>query len=136
MSSLLKYLPPYVTVEKDKPQLFVVCPREKIRELAQELKEKKVKFITITGVDEGDKIAVIYHFALYPAVHGERGVIHVKVYVPKSDPKVPTISDIFPPAFLYEREVWEFLGVEFEGHPRLEYLFLSPDYPKFPLRKS
>jgi len=137
MSSLAKYLPSYVTIEREKPQLFVVCPREKIRDLVRYFKELKLKFITMTGEDVGDKLVVIYHFAFYPSVHSEKGTVNVKVYVPKDDPKVPSVSDILPPAFLYEREVWEMVGVVFEGHPRLEPLFLSsPDMPKFPLRKS
>ncbi len=138
MSSLLKYLPSYVTIEREKPQLFVVCPREKLRELAQYFKQLKLRFITITAEDLGDKFVVIYHFATCPRIHGgDIGTINVKVYVPKDDPKVPTISDIHPPAFLYEREEWEMVGIVFEGHPRLEPLFLtSPDMPKFPLRKS
>ncbi len=137
MSSLRKYLPDYVNIEKERPSLFVSCPREKIRELAMHFKQLKLKFITMTGEDLGDKLAVIYHFALYPSIHGERGTINVKVYVPKDDPKVPTISDLYVPALLYEREVWEMVGIVFEGHPRLEPLFLSsPDMPKFPLRKS
>ncbi len=137
MSELSDILPPYVEIEKTKPQIFVKCPREKIRDLAQHFDKLKLRLITLSAIDFGDKFCVIYQFAFYPAIHnGRMGVIHVKVEVPKDDAKIPTISDIMPPAYLYEREVWEFFGIVFEGHPKLDYLFLSPEFPKFPLRKS
>ncbi len=136
MSEISQIIPPYVEIEKDKPQLFIKCPRERIRDLVQHFVKLQLRFNTMTGVDLKDKLCVIYHFSFYPIIHGRSGVINVKVEVPKDDPRIPTICDIIEPAFYYEREIWEFFGIVFEGHPRLEYLFLSPDYPKHPLRKS
>ncbi len=137
MADLVKYLPPFVTVEKDKPQIIALCPRERIREAVEYMIKQNFRFVTMTGYDDGTNLVVLYHFAFHPGQNvPERGVIHLKVVVSKEDPKIPTVSDILPPAFLYEREIWEFLGVIFEGHPRLEHLFLTEDYPKYPLRKS
>lgn len=57
----------------------------------------------------------------------------------KIDPEkavAPTISDIYTMAHWYEREVHEFFGVIFEGHPNLTYLFLHDGIDIYPLRKK
>ena len=56
--------------------------------------------------------------------------------VPEGKPVAPTITDVIPGAVLYEREVHDLLGVEFEGHPDLSPLLLPDDWPRevHPLR--
>jgi membrane-bound hydrogenase subunit beta len=58
--------------------------------------------------------------------------------VPKENPTTRTITDLLPSAVLYEREVYEMLGVNFEGHPNLIPLLLPEGWPKgvYPLRKE
>jgi NADH:ubiquinone oxidoreductase subunit C len=78
----------------------------------------------ISGADAGEAgTLLVYHF-----FHG--GVmLNLKVYVPNDDPKVSTITDIFPGATLYEREFYEMLGVKPEGHPNLVKLLLPDNWP-------
>ncbi|MCK4434684.1 NADH-quinone oxidoreductase subunit C, partial [Candidatus Bathyarchaeota archaeon] len=58
--------------------------------------------------------------------------------VPKNNPNVPTVTDLIPGAILYEREVHDLLGVNFEGHPDLSPLLLPEEWPQnlYPLRKE
>jgi NADH:ubiquinone oxidoreductase subunit C len=88
---------------------------------------------TITGVDLGDQIEVIYHFARDGAIE-----LSVGVALPKNMPSIPTVSGLIPAASVYEREVHEFLGVSFEGNPNLSPLVLPEEWPKdvYPLRKE
>ena len=88
---------------------------------------------TITGLDLGEKIELIYHI-----VSGNSIVVSVKTNVPKINPKTYSVSDIYVTAELYEREVYDLLGVKFEGHPDLSRLILPEDWPDdlHPLRKD
>lgn len=97
------------------------------------LKEAGVTHIsTITGVDTGNVVEVIYHFDCQPTM------LNLKIPLPKDDLKIPTITDIFPGAILYERDLMEMLGVKVEGHPDPRRLFMPDDWPdgEYPLRKE
>lgn len=90
---------------------------------------------TITGVDLGENIEVIFHLWRFKE---PQTAVMVRTMVPKSNPKLETITDILPSSNLYEREVHDLLGVVFEGHPNLERLILPEDWPEgvYPLRKD
>jgi Ni,Fe-hydrogenase III large subunit/NADH:ubiquinone oxidoreductase subunit C len=86
---------------------------------------------TITGVDLVTEIELNYHMAC-------GGTVTLKNRVLREKPVTKTITDILPGANLYEREVFDLLGVVFEGHPKLERLLLPESWPKgdYPLRKD
>lgn len=56
--------------------------------------------------------------------------------VNREKPQIPTVSDIWHVAELYEREVYDFYGIEFTGHPDMRRLYLRNDWIGFPLRKD
>ncbi len=88
---------------------------------------------TITGLDEGESLGFIYHLAQ------ERGItLNIKTSVPKSAPTLRTITDLFPAAAIYEREVVDLFGAEVEGLPPGYRYPLTDDWPKdqHPLRKD
>ncbi|MDG7011086.1 MAG: NADH-quinone oxidoreductase subunit C [Nitrososphaerota archaeon] len=89
---------------------------------------------TITGIDLGDEIEILYHFW-----EGKRFVI-VRTDVPKSVPRIRSVADAMPSATLYEAEVQDLLGVAFDGNPYTgRRLLLPDDYPAEappPLRKD
>lgn len=86
---------------------------------------------TMTGQDLGDQIEVLYHFNAE-----EPPAVTIKAAVPKDDPRIASITPEIPAATMYEREIFDLLGVQFEGHPRLERLVLPDDWPDgvYPLR--
>ena len=89
---------------------------------------------SVTGVDylpEG-KMEVVYH--LYPTAGGPGLVL--KAQVPREAPVVPSLVPLFPGAELQEREVWDLLGIRFDGHPDLRRILMPEDYTDFPLRKE
>jgi NADH:ubiquinone oxidoreductase subunit C len=76
---------------------------------------------TITGLDLGPNIGIIYHFS------HDRDTIHVKTLVTKSKPTAVSILEIIPGAILYEMEIHDMLGVMFPGNPWMDRKLLLPD---------
>ena len=52
------------------------------------------------------------------------------------DPRVPTLSGVWPGANWCERETYDMFGITFDGHPDLRRIFLEESFPGHPLRKS
>ncbi len=113
---------------------WVGVPRQDVREIMQHLKEAHAPahLSTITGMDVGDAIALIYHYAL------EGCQLNVRCLVPREEDRIDSITPVVPAAVLYEREVYDLLGVEFVGHPDLRRLILPEDWPEgnYPLRRE
>ena len=51
-------------------------------------------------------------------------------------PFIPTVSNIWKVADLLEREVYDFYGIVFLGHPDMRRLFLRSDFKGYPFRKD
>jgi len=84
----------------------------------------------ISSCDLGEHIELIYHFTIYYGRHLEELSLGLRVNLPKSDLKIPTITDIIPGALFTERETQEMMGVEVVGIPDKRRLFLPEDFPE------
>jgi NADH-quinone oxidoreductase subunit C len=62
--------------------------------------------------------------------------LRVKVQVDGETPHVPSVTGIWPSAAFLEREVWDLLGVVFDGHADLRRLLTPDDWEGHPLRKD
>lgn len=62
--------------------------------------------------------------------------IAVKVRVPRDDPHIPSVADIWPAANWHEREAYDLLGILFDGHPDLRRILCCDDWVGHPLRKD
>lgn len=114
-------------------RVFATTDEERCRDVMLALKQHDVQHLsTISGIDRGDAITVVYHLDCRPAL------LSLKLNLPKSTPKVRTVTDIFPGAILYERELMEMLGIKVEDHPDPRRLFLPDDWTDgvYPLRKE
>ena len=91
-------------------------------------------YCDFTGaVDYGDEgMEVVTH--LFSTTHDHN--VRVKVRLPKEEPTLPTISDLYPTANWHERETSEMFGVAFEGHPLPVKLLLPEPFEGHPLRKD
>ncbi len=62
--------------------------------------------------------------------------LRLKCRLPELAPKIATVSDLWPTANWHEREVYDMMGITFEGHPDLRRILMWDGYPYFPLRKD
>jgi NADH-quinone oxidoreductase subunit C len=62
--------------------------------------------------------------------------LHLKVLLPGENPRVPTVTGVWPTANWHEREAFDFYGIEFTGHPDLTRILLPEDWVGWPLRKD
>ena len=62
--------------------------------------------------------------------------IRLKVPLTGPAPAVPSVSDLWPAANWYERELYDMFGVGVLGHPRLDRLLMPPWWKGHPLRKD
>ena len=89
---------------------------------------------SVTGVDylSEEKMEVVYH--LFKSTGG--AILEIKVQIPRSDPVIPSLVDLFPGADFQEREAWDLLGIRFEGHPDLKRILMWEGFAGHPLRKD
>jgi NADH-quinone oxidoreductase subunit C len=108
-----------------------------LREMAQFCRDE-LSFdylLDITSIDnfgEEPRFDILYHLYSMPlAVH-----LRLKLTVSEDVGEVDTISDIWPTANWHEREIYDMMGIKFNGHPDLRRILMWDGYPFFPLRKD
>ncbi|MEB3851735.1 MAG: NADH-quinone oxidoreductase subunit C [Desulfurococcales archaeon] len=130
----------YTGVEEGKGFVAFRVPAERVVEAAEALKSAGFDHVkSVTAVDRPKEgvIEVTYHVSSYSDPELARGIVGITVSLPRDNPRMPSLSRIWVSAEFQEREVFEFFGVVFEGHPDLRPILLIPPLAeKHPLRKD
>ena len=87
----------------------------------------------ITAVDYVEYFELLYH--LTSIGRNATAVLKAKVYG-RDEPLVPSVTPVWKGADLQEREVYDLMGVRFEGHPNLKRLLLWEGFEGYPLRRD
>jgi NADH-quinone oxidoreductase subunit C len=84
------------------------------------------------------RFEVVYHLACLGAAFGDAPArrLRLKVRVPGADPRVASATPLFPGAGWPEREVFDLMGISFDGHPDLRRILTPDDWQGHPLRKD
>ena len=77
-------------------------------------------------------LQLVYH--LYSFVHYHK--IILKVIVPKDNPVVQSVYDVWATAEWHEREAFDMVGMKYENHPDLRRILCPDDWEGYPLRKD
>ena len=117
------------------PSFVVVAPAA-VKEIARFLKEDPAlafdSLMCLSGVDYKDRFAVAYH--LHSLSH--RHAVGLKAFLPRENPSLPTVDDVWPAANFQEREAFDLYGIVFEGSKDLRRILLPEDWEGHPLRKD
>ncbi len=119
---------------------------ERIREALAWLKSSAggsySMLLDITAIDERGRVhregqppaefSVIYHLVSM----NRNQDVRLKVALRGEKPSLGTITDLWPNADWYEREVWDMFGITIEGHPHLRRILMPPWWEGHPLRKE
>jgi len=136
LTAAIAALVPDAEVKHGRQFVEVTVKSEKILAVMETLKETKDTsfdlLVSLTGMDWGTDLGVVYHLRSTVFNH----MIVVKIMIPdRENPSADSLCQVYPGAEFHEREVYDLLGIRFNGHPDLRRLFLDSSWG-YPLRKD
>jgi len=87
----------------------------------------------ITAVDYYSYFEVVYQLT---SLEYNRSVVLKTRCYGRDNPTVPSVTGLWQGADFQEREIYDLMGIKFEGHPNLKRIFLWDGFPGYPLRKD
>jgi NADH-quinone oxidoreductase subunit C/D len=115
---------------------------EAIHSLRSSIPDPYTMMYDLTAIDERGRthrdgqppsdFTVVYHLYSFE----RNAYVRLKVALNETQLSLPTITDIFPSANWYEREVWDMFGIVFDRHPHLVRILMPRTWSGHPLRKD
>jgi NADH-quinone oxidoreductase subunit C len=120
----------------DRNELTLTVPPELVRTACSKLRDAGYNFFDdLTAVDwypATPRFQLSYHLLSL----GMKQYVRLRVLVDEPDPSVPSITQLWPAANYFEREVFDLFGIRFEEHPDLRRIMMPDDWKGHPLRKD
>jgi len=115
---------------------FIIVNGSELFKIAQYMRDKEEfdfdYLVDLIALDLGENLGAVYIFSSMKHKHR----IALKVIVPKNNPKIPTLENLWRTSDWLEREAWDLMGIEFEGHHNLIRILNPYDWEGHPLRKD
>ncbi len=120
----------------DREELSLTVVPELIRASASTMQAAGYNFFEdMTAVDwfpSEPRFQLSYHLLS----HAYKERIRLRAMLDGLDPAIESITQVWPGANYYEREVFDLFGIRFEGHPNLRRILMPDDWVGHPLRKD
>jgi NADH-quinone oxidoreductase subunit C/D len=126
------------------PTLWVSAGKthDLLRYLKQEAPQPYRMLYDLTAIDErmradrrtlpDSDITIVYHLLSFD----RNADVRIKAPLKEASANIRTITDLWPSANWYERELWDMFGVRVEGHPFLRRILMPESWQGHPLRKD
>jgi len=100
----------------------------------KDTKDLEFDYLTaITAVDYSRYFELVYQ--LTSLKHNHSLIIKAQLY-DRNHASLPSVSGLWRGADFQEREIYDLLGIKFDGHPNMKRIFLWEDFQGHPLRKD
>ena len=117
----------------------LLIPPEKLVDVARHLRDRdEIRFdylASLQSVHYRDAIEVNYHLDS-TSRPGSMILLRVRTAEAEGAGEVPSLYHVYRGADLQEREVFDMMGVRFEGHPELKRILMWEGFAYYPLRKD
>ncbi|NMF64826.1 NADH-quinone oxidoreductase subunit C [Brasilonema octagenarum UFV-E1] len=90
------------------------------------------------GIDlgPGQQLVSVYNLIKISDNADRPEEVRLKVFLPRENPRVPSVYWIWKTADWQERESYDMYGIVYEGHPDLKRILMPEDWVGWPLRKD
>lgn len=124
----------------ERGEVSVEVPRARLVEVAMWLRDEGPfelladwSAVDFLGVAERtDRFELAAHLA--SVSHPDR--LRLRVGVPEGDERCPSLAAVWPGANVQEREIYDFFGISFDGHPDMRRIFMPDEWEGHPQRKD
>ena len=124
----------------DRGELTLHIKRARLFDVAKTLRDiETLRFEVCLGVagvhypeDSDRELHAVYE--LLSMTHNRR--LRLEVSAPESDPRVPSLVEVWAGTNWHERETYDMFGIIFDGHPALTRILMPDDWPGHPQRKD
>lgn len=115
----------------------LVVPRELLR-AAAEFCRKNLQFDFLSDATSVDRFPAEPRFEIsyHLTSISKKAKIRLRTRVPGSDPTVDSLTPVWPGAGWMEREIFDLMGIRFNGHTDLRRILLPDDWEGYPLRRD
>ena len=113
-------------VERNDRRAYVTVSNEDWIPVTRHMyEEARGRLATATGSDRSTGVELLYHFC----IDRDGTVVNIRTTLAKPFPRIESLTKYYPAADFIEREIFDFLGVEFTDHPDPRKILSSHDRP-------
>ena len=135
LANLVNESHPGTVIDSDDICIFIEPPNLPL--VATFLKETPgLEFGSLTSVSAVDYVEyfeLVYHLTSMKL--NRNAVLKTRCFG-REEPTVPSVLDVWRGAELQEREIWDLMGIRFEGRPDMKRILLWEEFDGHPLRKD